>query len=274
MATEPVEPVRPTLRVLSDDLGIALPTVDEPVHALDHPLVARAQLVPLAEAVSGSERVLSLVDRVWLKVKTARHRGGVTTVSAREAQDLSQPGMDPRWLEGWWLGFAGMRSEGSPEDVYATVLSHSQVAKRDGHGGVDTGWLLPNARDAKRSVAEFAAREERAMRAQVLAMIVESATSGRPITTRYGHHAVTVLVKVPDNLTYLAIGVDGVRHDNEIATLLACVPGVEPASWGVEPGGVLGLKPHPGQLIYSTALEPTVLADLIDQFPPGTLDVE
>jgi hypothetical protein len=260
--------------VVIDDLGLDLPTVDEPLHELDHPLIARAQLLPLAEAVGGVERIVSLTDRIWLKVKTSRHRGGATRISAREAQDLSQPGMDPAWLDGWWLGFAGKRSEGSPEDVYAATLAQSQAEKRDGRGGVDTSWLLPSPRDARRLLAEFAAHEERAMREQVLAMVVESAMSNRPITTRYGHHALTVLVTAPDNLTYLAIGLEGVRFDREIAAVLACVPGVDPSEWGIEPGDVLGLEPRPGQLIYSTALDAMVLAALMDQYPPGTLNVE
>jgi len=112
------------------------------------------------------------------------------------------------------------------------------------------------------------------MRRQVLATIVESAVSSRPITTLYGHHALTVLVKAPDNLTYLAIGVTGVSNDREIAALLACVPGVDPSEWGVEPREVLGLRPHPGQLIYSTALDPAVLAALMELYPPGTLTIE
>jgi len=81
-------------------------------------------------------------------------------------------------------------------------------------------------------------------------------------------------VKAPDNLTYLAIGLTGVRHDREIAALLSCVPGVDPNEWGVEPSGVLGLQPHPGQLIYSTALDTAVLAALMESYPPGTVVVE
>ena len=112
---------------------MTLPTVNLPIHQLDHPVVAHAQRVPQIDAAGGAARILALVDRVWLKVKTGRHRGGVTTVSPREAVDLTGPVHAPEWLEGWWLGFVGLRKEDSATDVYAVALQRSTVLPRPGH---------------------------------------------------------------------------------------------------------------------------------------------
>ena len=165
---------------------MTLPTVNLPIHQLDHPVVAHAQRVPQIDAAGGAARILARVDRVWLKVKTGRHRGGVTTVSPREAVDVTGPVHAPEWLEGWWLGFVGLRKEDSATDVYAVALQRSTVPRLDGGPGVDTTWMLPTPRDARRAVAEFAAHQERAMRDQVLATIVASATSGLPVQPSMG----------------------------------------------------------------------------------------
>lgn len=259
--------VRPTLRALTEDLELPVPTVDVPLETVSHAVIARAQGIPAMQADNGAERILSLADRVWLKVKTGRYRGAVTNY-------IPDPELHKaRWLTGWWLGFAGKRFQGDRRDAYVQAQARSSVTKDQSPSGVDTTWMLPTERDANRRAAEFAAREEVAMRRQVLAMIAESARTGRMLTTTYGHHSLEVLVKVPDNLTYLAIGLTGVHRVEELATLLDCVPGVPRESWGVEPGDVLGITPRPGQIVFSTILDPVELAPLLDEYPEGTLDV-
>lgn len=171
------------------------------------------------------------------------------------------------------VGFVGIRAEGDRKDAYSRAIARSEAGREDSPSGVDTRWMLPAERDARRQIAEFAAREEAAMRHQVLAMIAESARTGRVLTTMYGHHSLEVLVKAPDNLTYLAVGITGVHRPEELAALLDCVPGVSRDSWGVEPGDVLGITPRPGQLVFSTILDPVELAPLLEQFPEGTLDI-
>lgn len=112
------------------------------------------------------------------------------------------------------------------------------------------------------------------MRHQVLASIAESARTGKTLTTTYGHHSLEVLVRAPDNLTYLAVGVTGVQRPEEIAALLDCVPGVLSAAWGREPGDVLGITPRPGQVVFSTILDPTELEPLLEAYPEGTLPID
>lgn len=268
MASDQGPPVRPTLRALTEDLALPIPPVDVQLHDVDHPIIVRAQSIPAKQADHGAERILSLSDRIWLKVKTGRYRGAVT----HHAHDPELP--KATWLSGWWLGFVGLRAVGDRRDVYAQAEARSTVEKDRVAAGIDTTWMLPTERDANRRAAEFAAREEAAMRHQVLAVIAESARTGRMITTTYGHHSLEVLVKVPDNLTYLAIGMTGVHRPEEIAALLDCVPGVHREAWGVEPGDVLGITPRPAQLVFSTILDPTELAPLLERYPQGTLDVK
>lgn len=260
-------PVRPTLRALTEDLELPLPTVDVPLEAVEHPVVQRAQSIPPRQSANGAERVLCLEDRVWLKVKTGRFRGAVT--------DFALDGDLPhaRSLQGWWLGFVGLRAEGAKTDAYEAALKRSKVGKDQSRTGVDTSWMLPTDRDARRRNAEKWAREEAAMRHQVLATIAESARTGKTLTTTNGRHSLEVLVRAPDNLTYIAVGVTGVQRPEEIAALLDCVPGVPSTEWGREPGDVLGITPRPGQLVFSTILDPVELGPLLEAHPAGTLPI-
>lgn len=259
--------VRPTLRALIEDLGLSIPLVDDSLADLDHDIIQRAQGVPEKAAANGAERILSLKDRVWLKVKSGRWRGAATDY----VHDPESPKSE--WFSGWWLGFVGTRADGDRGDAYATARARSRVSKDKGSTGIDTGWMLPTARDANRRIAEFAAREEAAMYEHVRAAIAESARTGRVLSTIYGHHTLEVLVKAPDNETYLAVGMTGVYRAEEIAAVLGCIPGVAPDSWGAEPGDVLGITPHAGQVIYSTILDPRELGPLLEENPEGTLDI-
>jgi hypothetical protein len=67
-------PVRPTKRALSD-LRVEIPMIDVRLSDLEHPLIVRAQAMPDMVAANSVERILSLTDRVWLKVKTCAWRG-------------------------------------------------------------------------------------------------------------------------------------------------------------------------------------------------------
>jgi len=58
----------------------------------DHPLVRKAQDLPDEVQASGAERIVSIDDRVWFKVKTRDHRGaGGTWMSARTLESSSGP---------------------------------------------------------------------------------------------------------------------------------------------------------------------------------------
>ena len=69
-------PVRPTLRCLTDDLGLKIPPLDDPLDELDHPLLRKAHQ-QFAEQNSSRERISSIDATVLFKVKAQRWRGAV-----------------------------------------------------------------------------------------------------------------------------------------------------------------------------------------------------
>jgi hypothetical protein len=106
--------VRPTLRCLAEDLGIApLPTLDIRLEDINHELIEKAQNTPEQCDAGGSERITSIDDRVWLKVKTSDWRGAVL----QPERGSNQPSSDESL---WWLGAGGHRQADSPHtDFYA-----------------------------------------------------------------------------------------------------------------------------------------------------------
>jgi len=108
--TNPVSPpVRPTKRCL-DDLGLAFPPVDLPLHEVDHPMVKKAQQTPAEVAASGAERIRSLTDRVWFKCKVSNLRGAVTKIDPSGTSVFALLESGDAW---WWIGAAGERQDGS-----------------------------------------------------------------------------------------------------------------------------------------------------------------
>ncbi|WP_207207303.1 hypothetical protein [Xylanimonas protaetiae] len=124
------ERVRPTRRCLGD-LGVDVPDLGLPLDEVDHPVVVAAQMVPKQRDAGGVERVLSLADRVWFKVKTGDRRAVVTHLSRVERpEDL------PDRVGAWWLGAAGRRQNDSPQrDFYASIQRESRTGRT-----VSTTW--------------------------------------------------------------------------------------------------------------------------------------
>ena len=79
--------MRPTLRALND-LGLGFPSLDQALEKLDEPLIRKAQDLPSEVSAGGAERVLSLNDRVWFKVKTQDERGAAGEVPSPGEHEL------------------------------------------------------------------------------------------------------------------------------------------------------------------------------------------
>lgn len=96
--------VRPTLRVLRDDLRIPIPSAQVPLETISHPLIGKAS-DQFAGPETAHERIRAIDDVVLFKVKVQRWRGAV-------------------WHDGpdaevsTWLVAAGTREEGSGDDFY------------------------------------------------------------------------------------------------------------------------------------------------------------
>jgi hypothetical protein len=65
----------------------------------------------------------------------------------------------------------------------------------------------------------------------------------------------------------LAIGSENVANAKVFAAILNAIPGIDPDDWLPEPDGVAGIKPGPGEIIWSTILPPAVAAALLDAYP-------
>ena len=60
--------VRPTKRGM-DDLGIEMPEIDAPLHAIDQADIRGVQAIPKQLEAGGAKRLVGLKDRVWFKYK-------------------------------------------------------------------------------------------------------------------------------------------------------------------------------------------------------------
>ncbi|WP_202125841.1 hypothetical protein [Actinomadura physcomitrii] len=58
-----MEPTRPTLRALLEDLGLPLPPLDQPLDEIDHPLLTKARAQFAADEV-GHERIRAIDGKV------------------------------------------------------------------------------------------------------------------------------------------------------------------------------------------------------------------
>lgn len=126
-----VRRVRPTMRCLTEDLGISLPSEDVDLGEIDHPLTAETRrLAPLSP--EGQKRVLAIDDRLVYRVQFSDRRGA--TWVDEENQIV------------WLLG-AGDRREGSAEDAYVYFEELHRA-----------GRLMPTPKDYMRDRVEGAAR--------------------------------------------------------------------------------------------------------------------
>jgi hypothetical protein len=163
------KPVRPTRTSISD-LGLSIPPISESLCVIDHPLIEEAQRLPEKYAAGGAERILSVKDRVWFKVKTRRLRGAATRLPEADHADAG-----PRVRQApWWLGAAGYRRDGDPADFYAALAAAWHRA-----GGSSDHWL-PAAWDWKRFELENAYAWEANIRRIVRELIARSLRDGHP----------------------------------------------------------------------------------------------
>ncbi|MGW9630222.1 hypothetical protein ACWGST_05925 [Agromyces sp. NPDC055520] len=87
----PSDGVRPTRRCLND-IKQDVPNIGTILSSVTHPLITRAQAVPDLVGAAGAERIVSLADLVWFKVKTQRWRGATVVIR----NPACQPFLDSR----------------------------------------------------------------------------------------------------------------------------------------------------------------------------------
>ena len=203
---------------------------------------------------------MSLADRVWFKVKTSRWRGAGTRLTDGELAEF-QTSLDPPGR--WWLGAGGWREQGAPDDFYAEVQAK---ATREGRGTGKTSsvWLLPREWDWARLRVESVQAWARELRDLVRRLIAASITSGDHVRAEFLNYTIQVIVRADGaEGAFLAVTAEGIYDAKVIAVILSAVPGLSVDDWQPEPGGVSGIEPQAGQIIWSTLLPPKVAAEVL-----------
>jgi hypothetical protein len=102
-----------------------------PLNRLRHPLIESFETKYSARDDVGTlrETISSVTDRTWLKQKSSRWRGAAIEIPAADSQ-----------MDTIWLGAAGYRRDGSPDDFYAWFSSKC---------GTNSDSFLPTPGDLK-----------------------------------------------------------------------------------------------------------------------------
>ncbi|WP_166352550.1 hypothetical protein [Phytoactinopolyspora limicola] len=247
--------VRPTKRCLTD-LDVPLPDLGHPLDEITHRVVADAQAIPEQRDAGGAERISSLRDRVWFKVKSGDYRGAVTNLRGHEL-----PNETPTGVGEWWIGAAGHRQADSPQrDFYETIKRECTVGKT-----ISTTRLLPVDWDWKRLAAEHAVAWRREMKHLVIRLIAMSLTTGDLAVAEFRQHRLKALARAGNgHEAYLAIIAEGIPDPEVFALLLDCVPGISVDDWQPEPSPLADMKPSPGEIIWSTLLPSAVAHTILE----------
>jgi len=222
------------------------------LHEVEHPLVMRAQQVPERSRAGAAERIKSISDRVFFKVKTSDWRGAVC--------ELDQ--IVPDIVQTWWLVTAGNRAADSPQhDFYDRLKSQ---AHRAGPNSCDSSALLPTDWDKMRLTAEAATKAARLVRDLTRIAAAESLANGdirgfvvadRDIRVRLSMH--------DDGRAYIAVGAVGGIDSAIMVAVLSAIPGLHADEWMPEPSEILGLQPARGEILWSAMMPPECQAELM-----------
>lgn len=255
MTDEPLGRVRPTQRCLTD-IGVAVPDLGYRLSQLDHPVVRKAQTLPIEDAAGRAERIRSLTDRRWLKVKTSDLRAAAGDLAHELPEDVLQFG------ERWWLVAAGHRQQDSAQrDFYAQI---ERQAHAGGRNTCSTDFLLPTSWDVDRLTAEAGVFATKVIQAHVRHAARESLLNSDTRAFRIGDADVRVRIRMQsDGIVYLAIGTTGMLDIAFFAVLLTALPGLASEEWAPEPGGALGIEPAGGEILWSTILTPELQTRLM-----------
>ncbi len=152
-------------------------------------------------------------------------------------------------------GVAGVRKADSKDTDFYEVIEAEALRQGQGTGTVSTAHLLPQPVDAERYLAEIAVRAVQVLRLAVLKIIAMSLEDGMPYQAELRGHRITAVARASDaSEVYLAVTAEGIPDPCVLAVILDAIPGINAEDWLPEPGGVAGITPSPGQVIWSTII--------------------
>lgn len=249
-----MNPVRPTLRCLRDDLSLPIPPIDRLLDEVDHPVLNKAR-EQFADPGIPHERIAAVDDQVLFKVKIRRWRAAV-------------------WPEATlsWMVAAGVRESGSADDFYAALaaagrtararynIAHRAALTTDTH----TLHLLPNADDRTRHQLEAAVRFVRHLESLIPELVRRSLCDGSEHAADLDTFGVGVQVRADDgHETYVAIRIVGSVPANLTKIILDVVPGCDQSGWYPEaalPNRFL----RAGEQAWSNIMDIAAAAKLLD----------
>ncbi|MFF7193016.1 hypothetical protein ACFZAM_04880 [Streptomyces sp. NPDC008079] len=252
-----MQPARPTLRALRDDLKLSLPSARQPLDELDHPLLVKAREL-FAEDKTGHERIRAIDDEILFKVKVQRWRGAVWT-----DKDLNLP----------WLVAAGQREDGSMDDFYSALEANAKAARaryNTDHrqplpGGTYVGHLLPGRDDHDRYQLEAGTRLVRQLSSAIRELTRGSLHDGHEHAADFATFRLGILVRAEDgHETYVAVRITGSVPEDLTAVVLRHVPGCEPADWYPE-YALPSRSLLPAEQAWSTLMDPKAAAELLNE---------
>ena len=151
---------RPTLRCLSEDLGLELPSLDVDLGTLDHPMVEETRRIA-PESPQGQKRILNIDHPLVYRLRVSGDRGATWVDEEHSIV---------------WLCAARRRQEGSEDDAFSWF---AELHKADR--------LLPTADDLLRDRAEAVTRLQQGLTTELLALLAHSrANAGQPIQADLG----------------------------------------------------------------------------------------
>ncbi|MGK7221532.1 hypothetical protein ACSNO4_01885 [Kocuria flava] len=246
--TERTTAVRPTIRVVRE-LEISLPPVDVGLHALSHPLIEKAQVIPSQVESGGAERIRAVKDRVWFKVKVNDDRGGVAQLDS--ADEDSFHGFD------WWLGLCGKRVSDSQQHNFYDQLPESSAE------------YLPTTLDQKRLALETTYMFRQDLKQVARKATYMSLVSGKVAVIEMDGQPFLIRARVRmmnSGETYISVGYTGASNPQFTAFVLDAFPGVKHTDWQVEPSSVVEIHPEPGEMVYSALFPTEVQSALLEEF--------
>ncbi|WP_433246466.1 hypothetical protein ACQPYK_45295 [Streptosporangium sp. CA-135522] len=218
--------VRPTLRVLRDDLELPIPSAQVPLETISHPLLDKAS-EQFADPGTPHERIRAIDDVVLFKVKVRRWRGAVWA---------DEPDAEVRT----WLVAAGIREDGSGDDFYTALESSAKAARARYNAerdqplttGTYSGHLLPNRDDHDRYRLEAATRFVLRLNSTVRDLARGSLRDGHEHAIDFPGFRLGIQIRADDgNETYAAIRITGSVPANLTAMILSRVPGCGVDGW-------------------------------------------
>jgi len=250
-----IETVRPTMRCLVEDLGVNHPPpASQPLDTLDHVLLQKAQQLYPTRTTPG-ERIVSIDDHVFFKVKVERWRGAVDRDSS------------PQWQ---WLCAAGSRQEGSPDDFYQALVEQCRSWRKDYNRHharaltTDTysDSLLPTDDDRDRLLLEDSVAQETIL-SRTLPALVKSALHYEGVEQRAEIAGCLIGVYVTrddfDSI-YVGIRIIGSVPPDTYAVVLSEVPGTTIADWHID--AMPQRENEAAEVVWSAIMDPVVAESL------------